>query len=364
RGQGPRPPRPGAAGGVRPPGPGPRDLRPAPRRRADPPGDRPRSRDRAGGGRVDHGHRRRLVPGDGAHARAGARELARRPARDGHSPRAAAVADLLGPRPPPPAPALRAEPAAAARLFLQRDRPRHPGRDHRSRRSMSATVPPTTEPTTEPGVKTFRGESLEELLPRIREELGADAVILRQRDGLKGGVGGFFQKRCVEVDARAGAPRVDTYAGAAEDEDVRSALDDDGPGFAEERDGELAAVEGLNADDDRFMRLAAAAAGLAPAGAPPAGSAAPAAPVTAPAVGGLPPRRAAPAAGARVGSLPARLRPARRGRADSARRPRGRRGPRGARDPRHLRGRRAVRRAAAHGRRRPAAGRRCRARAP
>ena len=39
---------------------------------------------------------------------------------------------------------------------------------------MSATVPPT--PPTEPGVKTFRGESLEELLPQIRAELGPDAV--------------------------------------------------------------------------------------------------------------------------------------------------------------------------------------------
>jgi len=161
---------------------------------------------------------------------------------------------------------------------------------------MSATVPPATAPTTEPGVKTFRGESLEELLPQIREELGADAVILRQRDGLKGGVGGFFQKRCVEVDARAGAPRVDTYAGAAEDEDIRSALDGDAPDFAEELEAELEAVEGLNADDDRFMRLAAAAAGLAPAGAPPAGSAAPAAPVTAPAFGGFQPGIALPAA--------------------------------------------------------------------
>jgi len=102
---------------------------------------------------------------------------------------------------------------------------------------MSATVPPATAPTTEPGVKTFRGESLEELRPQIREELGADAVILRQRDGLKGGVGGFFQKRCVEVDARAGAPRVDTYAGAAtDDDDVRSALDQDPADFARQLD--------------------------------------------------------------------------------------------------------------------------------
>jgi flagellar biosynthesis protein FlhF len=124
---------------------------------------------------------------------------------------------------------------------------------------MSATVPPATAPTTtpattEPGVKTFRGESLEELLPQIREELGADAVILRQRDGLKGGVGGFFQKRCVEVDARAGGKRVDTYAGAAEDDDVRSALhQDSAPGFAEELDAELEA-----AGEERFERPAPA----------------------------------------------------------------------------------------------------------
>src|ERR671933_1227533 len=106
---------------------------------------------------------------------------------------------------------------------------------------MSATVPPATAPTTEPGVKTFRGESLEELLPQIREELGADAVILRQRDGLKGGVGGFFQKRCVEVDARAGTKRIDTYAGADEAQ-ARAALeagDEDLSGFEARLEAEL-----------------------------------------------------------------------------------------------------------------------------
>ncbi|MEA2383120.1 MAG: hypothetical protein QOH72_3091 [Solirubrobacteraceae bacterium] len=124
---------------------------------------------------------------------------------------------------------------------------------------MSATVSPATAPTTtattEPGVKTFRGESLEEVLPQIREELGADAVILRQRDGLKGGVGGFFQKRCVEVDARAGAKRVDTYAGTAEDDDVRSALDEDSaPDFGEE----LEAAEAAEEQEERFERPAPA----------------------------------------------------------------------------------------------------------
>lgn len=58
-------------------------------------------------------------------------------------------------------------------------------------------------------VRTYRGRSLEEILPRIREELGPDAVITRQRDGLTGGVAGFFQKRCIEIEARSGEDAVD-----------------------------------------------------------------------------------------------------------------------------------------------------------
>jgi flagellar biosynthesis GTPase FlhF len=54
----------------------------------------------------------------------------------------------------------------------------------------------------DPDVKTFRGRSLEEILPQIREELGADAIVLRRREGLTGGVGGFFQRPYIEVDAR------------------------------------------------------------------------------------------------------------------------------------------------------------------
>ncbi|HEX6458949.1 MAG TPA: hypothetical protein VF032_08540 [Thermoleophilaceae bacterium] len=55
--------------------------------------------------------------------------------------------------------------------------------------------------------RTYRGSSLEEILPRIRAELGPDAVITRRREGLTGGVAGFFQKQFVEVEAHAGAPR-------------------------------------------------------------------------------------------------------------------------------------------------------------
>ncbi len=56
--------------------------------------------------------------------------------------------------------------------------------------------------------RTYRGSSLEELLPRIKEELGPDAIITRRREGVVGGIAGFFGKRCVEVEARAPRPIV------------------------------------------------------------------------------------------------------------------------------------------------------------
>jgi flagellar biosynthesis GTPase FlhF len=59
--------------------------------------------------------------------------------------------------------------------------------------------------------KTYRGASIEELLPRIRAELGPEAVIVSRREGLVGGIAGFFQKKCVEVDARRGGARIDVY---------------------------------------------------------------------------------------------------------------------------------------------------------
>jgi flagellar biosynthesis GTPase FlhF len=66
------------------------------------------------------------------------------------------------------------------------------------------------------GVRTYRGRKLEDLIPQIRAELGPDAIILRQREGLMGGVGGFFAQKCVEVDAQAaphrgGGDLVDIY---------------------------------------------------------------------------------------------------------------------------------------------------------
>jgi flagellar biosynthesis GTPase FlhF len=51
---------------------------------------------------------------------------------------------------------------------------------------------------------TYRGRSLEELVPRIRQDLGDDAVIVSRRETTSGGVGGFFAKREIEVEVRAG----------------------------------------------------------------------------------------------------------------------------------------------------------------
>ena len=81
-------------------------------------------------------------------------------------------------------------------------------------------------------VRTYRGDSIESLLPQIRAEIGPEAVIVRQREGLIGGVGGFFQKRCVEVDARAGGPGVDVYDEQPVDEESAGARGLSGEGEA------------------------------------------------------------------------------------------------------------------------------------
>src|SRR3954468_15141659 len=60
--------------------------------------------------------------------------------------------------------------------------------------------------------KTFRGRSLEEVLPQVRDELGPDAIVLRRREGLAGGVAGFFQRSYVEVEARGALEADDVVA--------------------------------------------------------------------------------------------------------------------------------------------------------
>ena len=70
--------------------------------------------------------------------------------------------------------------------------------------SVSGAVEKNGSMTT--ATKTFRGRTLEEVLPQIKADFGPDAEIIRQREGLTGGVGGFFQRACVEVEARPGEP--------------------------------------------------------------------------------------------------------------------------------------------------------------
>jgi hypothetical protein len=59
--------------------------------------------------------------------------------------------------------------------------------------------------------RVFRGRSVDELVPQIQRELGSDAIIVRRREGLTGGVLGFFQRAFVEIEAMPGAPGVDVY---------------------------------------------------------------------------------------------------------------------------------------------------------
>jgi flagellar biosynthesis GTPase FlhF len=58
---------------------------------------------------------------------------------------------------------------------------------------------------------------LDELLAQIRAELGPDAVIVARREDTEGGVGGFFARRMIELDARPAGAGIDVVAdGVAE----------------------------------------------------------------------------------------------------------------------------------------------------
>lgn len=68
-------------------------------------------------------------------------------------------------------------------------------------------------PSTAESTRIYRGRTIEELLPKIQAELGADAVVVRREKGLTGGFAGFFQRPFVEIEARRGTPTpvVDCY---------------------------------------------------------------------------------------------------------------------------------------------------------
>ncbi|MHB8532162.1 MAG: hypothetical protein ACYDC2_05535 [Solirubrobacteraceae bacterium] len=58
----------------------------------------------------------------------------------------------------------------------------------------------------DPQARVYRGRTFEELIPRIRRELGSDAILLRRREGFTGGIFGFFRRPRVEMEAIAAAP--------------------------------------------------------------------------------------------------------------------------------------------------------------
>jgi flagellar biosynthesis GTPase FlhF len=115
-------------------------------------------------------------------------------------------------------------------------------------------------------VQTFRGKSLEEVLPQVREALGPDAVVLRRREGLMGGVAGLFQRPFVEVDARRPlpdevdpVPRNDRATEEGLASPVVRALVEQASPFA---DALARAERGVGSRAEDFLKAEAADAGL------------------------------------------------------------------------------------------------------
>ncbi len=80
-----------------------------------------------------------------------------------------------------------------------------------STESALLTTPHQPHSETDGDIRVFRGRSIDELIPRIEAELGTDAIVVRRKRGLEGGIGGFFQRTFVEVEAKPGTPRIDIY---------------------------------------------------------------------------------------------------------------------------------------------------------
>ncbi len=124
--------------------------------------------------------------------------------------------------------------------------------------SMQTTSEALEDEPGRSGVRVYRGRKISDVLPTIRAELGADAVILRHREGVGGGVGGFFAQRFVEVEAMPGAPRVDVF-----DDDPGDGLEDLFRAVAAPLDGEqlTAGADPVAAEPRRAEPEAAAPAG-------------------------------------------------------------------------------------------------------
>ncbi len=69
--------------------------------------------------------------------------------------------------------------------------------------------------STATATKTFRARSLTDALAQVRDELGPDAVVIRRREGLEGGVAGFFQRPVVEIEAQPSGTGLDVMDDSA-----------------------------------------------------------------------------------------------------------------------------------------------------
>jgi Meckel syndrome type 1 protein len=112
--------------------------------------------------------------------------------------------------------------------------------------------------------RVFRGRRVEDVLAQVRAELGADAVVLCQREGLVGGFGGFFQQRFYEVEAVAGGPRIDAYDEEPDSEPEWEPLETAPPepdGYWDEAVSTDAGLEGwaVDADADHVSPVPSAA---------------------------------------------------------------------------------------------------------
>jgi flagellar biosynthesis protein FlhF len=94
----------------------------------------------------------------------------------------------------------------------------NPGARHASSRGVPG------EPAREDDApRVYRGRTVAELIQRIQEELGRDAIVIRREAGLSGGFAGFFQRPFVEIEARRSAPAIDRY----DDDDAAPAMPGD-----------------------------------------------------------------------------------------------------------------------------------------
>ncbi|MCU0306407.1 MAG: hypothetical protein MUE51_01310 [Thermoleophilia bacterium] len=82
-------------------------------------------------------------------------------------------------------------------------------------------------------VRQFTGATIDEVLPKIREELGEDALILQTKRVVRGGIGGFFGREGIEVTAAEGPSHEELATLNAEAAaPVPAAAEEDEPPFA------------------------------------------------------------------------------------------------------------------------------------